>query len=294
MLAAGANIEDGTEEDGTALVIAIASGHQDLALWLIEKGANPNTHDGNGITALHYTLHTGLQNLAGMRDAPSDRFGWNRPNLPVVMKALLARGADVNARVKHCWPFVVNDFIGRTTDESHQVDMTGATPFLLAAVSGDAAAMRSLKEAGADVKATNVEGVNAVVLAAGLGTELKKGNEQQYLEAAKLAVEYGVDVNGSHKQDGRTALHAAVVQGWTGMIRFLVTSGIKVDAKDMWGQTPLTIAMGDPEDVLYRPYPGGNKEDRFRIPKPQPKIAELLLALGHPPFTGKFKDKSGR
>jgi ankyrin repeat protein len=294
LLAAGASIEDATEEDGTALVIAIASGHQDFALWLIDKGANPNAHDGNGITALHYTLHTGLLNLAGMRDAPSDRFGWNRPNLPVVMKALLAHGADPNARVKHCWPFVVNDFIGRTTDETHQVDMTGATAFLLAAASGDAAAMRVLKEAGADVKATNIEGVNAVVLAAGLGTELKKGNEKRYLEAAKVAVEYGVDVNGKHEQDGRTALHAAVVQGWPEMIRFLVASGVKIDAKDMWGQTPLTIAMGDPEDVLYRPYPGGNKEDRFRQPKPQPKIAELLLALGHPPFTGKFRDKSGR
>ncbi|MEO5895540.1 MAG: ankyrin repeat domain-containing protein [Vicinamibacterales bacterium] len=294
LLTGGAKIDDGTDEDGSALVIAIASGHQDLALWLIDQGANPNAHDGNGITALHYSLHMGLQNLAGMREAPSDRFGWIRPNLPVVMKALLAKGADLNARVQHCWPFVVNDFIGRTTDETHQVDMTGATPFLLAAASGDAASMRILKEAGADVNATNIEGVNAVVLAAGLGTELKKGNEQRYLEAARVAVEYGVDINGKHQQDGRTALHAAVVQGWTEMIRFLVKAGVKIDAKDMWGQTPLTIAMGDPEDVLYRPYPGGNKEDRFRIPKPQPKIAELLLSLGHPPFTGKYKDKSGR
>lgn len=294
LLAAGANIEDATEEDGTALVLSIASGHEAFALWLLDKGANANVHDGNGITALHYTLHAGLQNLAGMREAPSDKFGWIRPNLPNVMKALLAKGADVNARVKHCWPFVVNDFIGRTTDETHQVDMTGTTPFLLAAASGDAAAMKVLKQAGADVHATNIEGVNAVVLAAGLGTEFKKGNEKRYLEAARIAVEYGVDINGKHIQDGRTALHAAVVQGWTEMIKFLVAAGVKIDAKDMWGQTPLTIALGDPEDVLYRPYPGGNKEDRFRIPKPQPKIAELLLSLGHPPFTGKYKDKSGR
>lgn len=294
LLAAGANVNDGTEEDGSALVIAIASGHETLSLFLLEKGADPNAHDGNGITALHYSLHAGLQNLAGMRPAPSDRFGWIRPNMPAVMKALLAKGADPNARVKHSWPFVANDFVGRTSDEAHQVDMTGATPFLLAAASGDAASMRVLLDAGADPKAKNIEGVNAVVLAAGLGTELKKGNEERYLESAKLAVELGVDVNGKHEQDGRTALHAAVVQGWTEMIRFLVASGVKIDAKDMWGQTALTIAMGDPEDVIYRPYPGGNKEDRFRVPRPNPKIEALLLELGHPPFAGKFADKSGR
>ena len=56
----------------------------------------------------------------------------------------------------------------------------------------------------------------------------------------------------------------------------------------------MTIAMGDPEDVIYRPYPGGNKEDRFRVPRPSPKMEALLLELGHPPFAGKFADKSGR
>lgn len=294
LLGAGADVNDRTEEDGSALVIAIASGHEPLALFLLQKGADPNASDGNGLTALHYSLHAGLQNLAGMRPAPSDRFGWIRPNMPAVMKALLARGADPNARVKHSWPFVANDFIGRTTDEAHQVDMTGATPFLLAAASGDAASMRALVAAGADPKAVNVEGVNAVVLAAGLGTELKKGNEKRYLEAARVAIELGVDVNGKHEQDGRTALHAAVTQGWPDMVRFLVASGVKIDAKDMWGQTALTIAMGDPEDVIYRPYPGGNKEDRFRVPRPSPKMEALLLELGHPPFAGKFADKSGR
>lgn len=294
LVAAGADVNERTDEDGTALIVAIASGHEPMALWLLEKGADPNAADGNGITALHYSLHTGLLNLAGMRPAPSDRFGWLRPNLPAVMQALIARGADVHARVKHSWPFVVHDFIGRTSDEAHQVDMTGATPFLLAAASGDAAAMRILAAAGADPKVTNVEGINAVVLAAGLGTELKKGSEQRYLEAAKLAVELGADVNAKHAGDGRTALHAAVVQGWPDMIRFLVGAGVTIDAADMWGQTALTIAMGDPEDVIYRPYPGGNKEDRFRIPKPSPQIEALLLELGHPPFAGKFADKSGR
>ncbi len=39
-------------------------GHQKLSLFLLEEGADPNTADGNGITALHYLVLKGFAVLA--------------------------------------------------------------------------------------------------------------------------------------------------------------------------------------------------------------------------------------
>lgn len=46
------------------LVAATARGHQKLSLFLLEEGADPNTADGNGITALHYLVLKGFAVLA--------------------------------------------------------------------------------------------------------------------------------------------------------------------------------------------------------------------------------------
>ena len=48
----------------TDLVAATARGHQKLSLFLLEEGADPNTADGNGITALHYLVLKGFAVLA--------------------------------------------------------------------------------------------------------------------------------------------------------------------------------------------------------------------------------------
>lgn len=293
LLARGADVNDRTPEEGTALILALASGHEKLAEYLIEHGADPNATDAWGLAPLHYALHGGLQNFAGMQSTPSDRLGWLRINSPRLVRLLLDRGADPNAAVRHSLPFLDHDFIGRTTEDFPQVDMTGATPFLFAAISGDAESMRMLLDKGADPKVQTVEGVNALMLTAGLGTERGKGNEKRYLEAARLAQSLGLDINKA-KDDGRTALHAAVVLGWQEMVRFLVKGGANLTAKDTYGQTALTIAMGDPEDKIYRPLRGGNNDDRFRVPRENKRMTALLLELGAPPFTGKFADKSAR
>ena len=54
LLDAGAGIEEGTAEEGTPLVLAAASGHEKLALYLLDRGANPNAKDAYGMRPLHY------------------------------------------------------------------------------------------------------------------------------------------------------------------------------------------------------------------------------------------------
>ncbi|MDP6175793.1 MAG: ankyrin repeat domain-containing protein [Rhodospirillales bacterium] len=96
LLGAGTDINSGTPDDGTALVLASVNGREQAALFLLEKGADPNATDGYGLTPLHWALQEGLVALFA-RPAPTDRF-WNHPNMPELVRSLLAHGADPNRR----------------------------------------------------------------------------------------------------------------------------------------------------------------------------------------------------
>jgi len=65
LLSRGAGVNDVSVEDGTALVIASAERYEELALELLEQGADPNIPDANGMTALHYALREGMKALIG-------------------------------------------------------------------------------------------------------------------------------------------------------------------------------------------------------------------------------------
>lgn len=63
----GADVNEGTPEEGNALLMAVAAGHEKLALFLLEKGADPNARSaGDGMTALHYSMRNGLKVLNGI------------------------------------------------------------------------------------------------------------------------------------------------------------------------------------------------------------------------------------
>src|SRR6202008_1903663 len=85
--------------DGSALVVASASGHEDLSLLFLDKGADPNSADGYGITPLHYSMLKGLARVAGVRTFDPDFKFLARPNMAKLAKALLEHGADPHARV---------------------------------------------------------------------------------------------------------------------------------------------------------------------------------------------------
>jgi ankyrin repeat protein len=304
LLGAGADVDEATEEDGTALVVAAASGHESMALYLLEQGADPNATDAYGITPLHYALHDGLLAVTSYKSMSTDSFGWLRPNLPALAKALLAKGADPNARIAKDFPPYDYAPIARSNGNNlPQVSLVGATPFMLAAANGDVEMMRVLVEGRADSKLSTIEKTNALMLAAGLAHERENRSpeeERRLLEAVKLAVQLGADVNAVNA-DGRTALHGAAFHGRNEMIKYLAAQGANLEAKDMYGQTPLTIALGDPEGLVYRQLGGGRYDYSFRQPRPSfgglrkdtISTADLLVQLGATPFTGKFRDRSG-
>jgi ankyrin repeat protein len=85
----------------------------------------------------------------------------------------------------------------------------------------------------------------------------RKEREILALDAVKLAVELGVDVNAANT-DGRTALDAAKALKYDAVVSFLVSTGAKPGTKKS-PITPLQKEKDDPrqrdvtEEVLPRP-----------------------------------------
>jgi ankyrin repeat protein len=299
LVARGANVNHSTYEDGNTLLLAAANGHEDVALFLLESGADPNSKagDGSNITALHYALRDGMKSLMESKGAgffsqivqqeqasvtnKSEAAGpLDGTNMPRLAKALLARGADVNARLG--LPPARLRKGGRA-----YVSVDGATPFVLAAASGDVAALKLLAEAGANRKLGTVVdekeipvgkysddaqfqgSATALLAAAGLGRSRdRRGAEaQRAFEAVKTLVEMGEDVN-QVNETGWTALHAASYIGADNIVEYLVQKGAKTDVQNGCGQTPLTLANGT------------NARGLIQIPRERKSTTELLKRLG--------------
>jgi ankyrin repeat protein len=63
------------------------------------------------------------------------------------------------------------------------------------------------------------------------------------LDAIKLLVEHGVDIN-AFNTNGQTVLHSAAARGSTAIIRYVAEQGGRLDKKDKQGRTALDIAQG--------------------------------------------------
>jgi ankyrin repeat protein len=222
--------------------------HEDFAIYLVERGANTNAADRDGLTPLHYALRKGYTFLkSGQRDDHYGQIGLPylfRDNMTKLVTVLLDHGANPNAKVTR----------GGRRNQLHQSDfvkitVAGATPLLLAAASGDITSMRILLAKGADPKATTNDGVTALMAAAGVGLadDRMPPEAEGALAAVKLMVEeYGSDVNAVSKDLAWTAIHGAAYVGANDIIEYLVSKGANPAVKDEMGQTPLTIAEGDP------------------------------------------------
>jgi ankyrin repeat protein len=256
LLDAGANVNDTLSDGESALVVATANAHWELADMLLDRGADPNAA-GAGWNALHQTVHSRRPNL-GYTPGPVPTGSIDSVNL---VKKMIARGVNLDARMTKN---------GMKDGQRNRVNRLGATAFFLAAKNTDVEVMKVLADAGASASIPSADGTTPLMVAAGLamwyvgedGGSLP-GQEGEALEAVKLCVALGNDVNAANAA-GETPMHGAAFRGVNPIVEFLVEKGAKLDPRDSRGWTPFTVANG----ISYG--------DVF---KQQPQTAELLRKM---------------
>lgn len=245
LVEAGADPNLASKGDGTSpMLMAMINGHFDLALDLMERGADPTVASDAGNTPLYAVINSHW--------APKSRYPQQHANqqqaatFMVVMQALLDKGADPNARLtKHLWYMSYNfDLL--------QVDTRGATPFWRAAYALDVKAMELLMAHGAD---PNIPTEKVPERSFGRQADttdysglppVPVGGPAVFPIHAASGVGYG--------QGFAANAHRHVPDGWVPAVRYLVeTLGADVNERDYNGYAPLhhAASRGDTELIQY-------------------------------------------
>ena len=297
LIAAGADVNERASDGTQVLPFAIWNGQEAFALFVLDQGANPNSAMG-GVQALHVaagpvdlwlepwtrTRYGGNVYSAGNGGGINNRLS-ARQRLNIV-KALLAHGADANARIVSS--AMMMSYIGYPTKGAFEPfacgtgDLRGATPLWIAALaanSGDrlfargdgadaqmsgpdasAEILRTLLAAKADLRLTTVDGTTPLMVAAGLGRAtfdptLKRGRRSPSAEqAVQILLDAGADINAVNEADF-TALHGAAFRGLNEVIKILVDRGAAINARDFRGRTPYRLAEGAKQSFQFQAYP---------------------------------------
>ncbi len=292
LLDGGADIDQVSGDGSSPLLIALLNGRFDLAMRLIERGADPAT-DTDGISPLFAVLQT--QWAFKYTDHPQPRAQDNEQTRHMeVLNALLEAGANPNVALKsHLWHA---DFLRGKLG----LDLTGATPFWRAALAQDLDAMKALATFGADPNMPTTlpepglregrqndgrlqedsglpmlpEGtpnMYAIHAAAGggymgLGPFMMNSVPNNFLNVVEYLVEeHGADVTLPDGW-GYTPLHYASVRGDNDLIEYLVPRGADVRALSRLGQSTADMARGGRAGYFSRP--------------PYPATVDLLQTLG--------------
>ncbi len=280
LLEADADINQVSAGDQTSpLLISILNGHFDLALILLEAGANPQLASENGATPLFLALNARWMQKSSY-PTQQDAAMQQRATYLELMEALLAAGADPNARLKkHLW---YNGF-----NFDLLPDATGATPFWRAAFALDVDAMKLLIAYGADSDVATIKlperrrrrgrsqqeedqsglapveigGPAAYPIHAATGLGYGEGfaaNQHRHVPDGWMAAltylveDLGADVN-ARDHNGYAPLHNAAARGDLDVVRYLVSHGADVTAVSRKGQTTADMANGPVQRI--QPYP---------------------------------------
>ncbi len=226
LLEAGADIDKLTASNNmSALTIAILNAHFDVAMFLLEHGADPKPADsGEGLTALYSVIDAQWANRVWYPPPTPEE---ERTHYLDLIKVILDRDVDLDVRLKaKMWQRQMH---------GDWVDPAGATAFWRAAQANDVDAMKLLIAAGANPSIRSKDGVSALQVATGWGYEPQTSTfiPEARLAAVRYLVEaVGLDVN-ARDNKGYTPLHGAGLTSeyGTDVISYLVTMGADVNAQ---------------------------------------------------------------
>jgi ankyrin repeat protein len=291
LLDGGADINDQSQVDHTTpLVMATINGQFDVAMKLIERGANPNIATTHGMTALYGTINT--QWAPRSRYPQPQALQYQKATYLEVMEALLKAGANPNARIQQQpWYFAYNN-CGNANCGLENIE--GTTAFWRAAYGVDVEAMKLLvkyhadpnipsqrmqvadarggrgggrggRGRGAPGDSAQAGGGRGVAFAGGGGGGGGRGGggpppppEIAALAAVApvgagvLPIHCAAGVGYGNGYAGNSHRHAP--DGWMPAMKYLVEElHADVNARDPQGMTPLfhAAARGDNEMILY-------------------------------------------
>ncbi|KAJ5728342.1 ankyrin repeats (3 copies) domain-containing protein [Penicillium malachiteum] len=260
-ISAGCDIER-FQNNTTPLMAAVRANDMYFFLMLLEKGANPNTQDSRGLTALNFAVrnsnHRRVVILLNKGADPNtqDVHGstpLHTPRLPkAIAETLIAHGA--NPSTQNHWlksPLhvattqlnmgVVRSLLKAGADPS-ALDSDGKSPLFNAMLhhTRGLEISRVLLENGANVSRSDkvVPGLQPIHCAAQTGN----------IEGMKLLLEFDADVN-APSHTGESILHMAALAGRTLIARYLVEAGADVETTSD-GRTPLHLAVSNGDGIL--------------------------------------------
>ncbi|MGI9075412.1 MAG: ankyrin repeat domain-containing protein [Bryobacteraceae bacterium] len=249
-IAAPTSVNTADRHGTTPLMDAAAFGSTDAMKLLLDRGADPNTKNAFGATALM----------------------WAAGDIEKV-RLLVRKGADVNARsnmgrtaliiaVFHDGSFEIAKLLIEKGADTTARDKLGFTVLEAAAQGNDTDTVRLVLAHGGDVKAKDGIGATALMAAARNGNpEVVKLLLARGSDVSTVTVEFFESVkNGPIALGLFTPLILAVPYGGFDTVKLLVEAGANVNAADTRGMTPLMLAVSS---------------DR-----PDPRIIRLLRSKG--------------
>ncbi len=232
LVARGAALEAKDEEGETALIKAAARGDVGVVSALLDNGANVNTADSKGSSALLYSLDS--ENLA---------HGEERETLPqrrleVARLLLLAKSIDVNAQnsdgetallraVRLSNSDMIRLLLAQKADVNRS-DVFGDTPVTLAYASGNAEIEKLLPVK--TFKGQTRDVLNAFLRAA-VGRKDEVAVKDLLARGADPNHEYAIGY--THKTVKRTVLVDASSLGHAGIVQLLLEKGADPNAKGL-------------------------------------------------------------
>ena len=268
----------------TPLLYAARAGDLASTRLLVERGAQLELADGNGVTPLLEAIlnasafrvkregrtdHLAVANalldaganvnamdwygetplwaavdLRNLELGPGDKKTGVRDEALALIGRLLDAGANPNARTKE-FPHE-RRYITSVVGSVAWVDLTGQTPFLRAAAAGDLASMRALLAHGADPNIATAAGTTPLMVAAGVNWAVGETFDEG--PAALLeAVKLTHELGNdvnAVNSMGIGAIHGAANRGANDVIKYLAANGAQLDMPDREGRTPLDWAAG--------------------------------------------------